>query len=103
MELRKMLKVLIRVPGSIKIKGTNLSKLIIDECQKQGILGSTIIQCIHGYGERDYKPHILRGIGDLPIIIEIIDDPMAIQKFIPKLKELVKSSGLITVEEVYAV
>ncbi len=103
MRLRKMLKILIRIPGNVRIKGENLSKKIIDECNHEKILGASVIQSIYGYGERKYEPHILRGIGDLPLIIEIIDEPMIIERFLVKLKNIVQDHGLITVEETYVV
>ena len=102
MELRKMLKMLVRVPSSAKKKGKSLTKLILDLCKKEGILGATVTNAIHGYGETDYPPHILRSVGDLPVIIEIIDDPHLIQNLLPKIKGIVGDRGLITIEEVYA-
>ena len=97
-----MLKILIRVPSSAKLKGNSLTKLILDLCKKEGILGATVTNAIHGYGETDYRPHILRSVGDLPVIIEIIDDPHLIQKLAPKIKSIVEDRGLVTIEEVYA-
>lgn len=99
--LKKMLKLLVRVPGKERLNNKPLTKVIIELCEDEGILGATVIQCLYGYGEKEYKAGVLRGVGELPIIIEIIDDPIIIYNFIPKLKEIVKDKGLITIEEVF--
>lgn len=103
MELRKMLRIMVRIPGGSRIKGTSLSKIITDECSKEGILGATIMQALFGYGEKEYRPHLLRGVGELPQIVEIIDEPAMLRQFLPKLKQIVGDQGLITLEEIYVV
>ena len=98
-----MLKVLIRVPGNIRKDKKKLSKLILELCESEGILGALIIQGIAAYGEKEYKAGLLRGMTELPHIIEIIDDPVVIQQVIPKLKEMIEEHGLMTIEEVYVI
>ena len=101
--MRKMLKVLIRVPGNIRKEKKKLSKLIMEFCENQGLLGAIIVQGIAAYGEQEYKAGLLRGMIDLAQIIDIIDDPVVIQQVIPKLKELINDHGLMTIEEVYII
>ena len=101
--MRKMLKVLIRVPGNVKKQGKKLSNHILHFCEEQGVLGAIVMQGSSAYGEKGYKASILRGMVELPQIIEIIDDPVVIQQVIPKLKEMVENYGLMTIEEVYVI
>ncbi len=101
MEFRKMLRIMIRTSGGAKSeRGKSLVRDILDLCKSEGIIGAVVIQCLHGYGDRDYQPSILRGIHELPQVIEIVDEPAVIREFLPKLKNLVGSQGLITLEEV---
>ena len=102
MKLRKMLRIQIRIPGDKKRSGKPLTQVILDICRKESILGATVVRCDFGYGEHEYKPHILRGLTDLPQIIEIVDDPVEIMHILPDLKKIVENDGLITIEEVMA-
>ena len=103
MELRKMLKVLIRVSNSKRVHGKNLVQAIIDACKTAGILGATVLQAMYGYGDKDFKASAIRGFANLPVVIEVIDTPIVIQEFLPVLKEIVGTNGLISVEEVLVV
>ena len=103
MKLRKVLRVQIRIPGSKRRGKHTLTKAILNECRAESIHGATVVQCIFGYGEHEYTQRSLRGLTDLPQIIEIIDEPHAIMELLPKLKKIVENDGLITVEEVFAV
>ena len=103
MDLRRMLRIQVRIPGDKKRSGKTLTQAILDECRKESILGATVVRCDFGYGEHEYKQHVLRSLTDLPQIIEIVDEPEEILYLLPKLKELVQEDGLITIEEVLAV
>ncbi|MCG3218924.1 MAG: DUF190 domain-containing protein [Candidatus Heimdallarchaeota archaeon] len=103
MELRKMLKVMIRLSGGKRKDKKPLVTLVLEKCREESILGATVTQCQFGYGETEYRSRALRSLKDLPVIIEIVDDPIAIQELIPKLKEIIEEDGLITIEEVMAV
>lgn len=98
-----MIRIQIRIAGNKRVEGLLLSQAILEMCRKQSILGATITRCEFGYGGHDYKPHILRNITDLPEIVEIVDEPTKIMNFLPKLKEVVKDNGLITIEEVLTI
>jgi PII-like signaling protein len=57
-----------------------------------------------GYG-LDSKIHtakILRLSEDLPIVIEIVDEPQKIEKILPFLNENIKD-GLVTLEKVHVI
>lgn len=103
MDLRKMLRIQIRIPGDKKRSGKTLTQAVLDVCRKESILGATVVRCDFGFGEHEYKQHALRSLTDLPQLIEIIDEPDEIMHLLPVLKDLVSEDGLITVEEVLAV
>ena len=103
MDLRKMLRVQIRIPGDKKYAGKPLTQAILDTCRKESILGATVTRCSFGYGEHEYRPHVLRGLSELPEIIEIIDEPVEIMHLLPELKKIVSNEGMITVEEVFVI
>ena len=91
---------MVRVRKSDKINGKPIIESILSFAQEHHIAGSSVWQCIGGYGDHgDYRLNILRMTPDLPVIIEIVDEPHIIQQFLPKLSKLVKNNGLITVSE----
>ncbi len=102
MELRKMLKMEIRIPGSKKKSGKTLTKTILDKCRQEQVLGAVVLRSVYGYGEHEYQPHAIRGLAELPVIIEIVDEPQTILRILPILKNIVQDDGLITIEEVLA-
>ena len=103
MELRKLIRVQIRIPGDKKRSGKSLTQAILDVCRKESVLGATVVRCDFGFGEHEYKPHALRSLTDLPQLIEIVDEPEEIMHLLPKLKVVVENDGLITLEEVLTV
>ncbi len=103
MELRKMLKVVVRLPGGKKKSGKSLVKAILERCRQEHVLGAIVLRSVYGYGEHEYQPHVLRGLSELPVLIEIVDEPQTILRILPMLKEIVQEDGLITIEEVLAV
>ena len=98
-----MIRVKIRIPGNVKVNGKQRAHLILAACRKESILGATVIRCDFGYGEHEYKHHIIRNLTDLPQLIEIVDEPEEIMRLLPVLKKIVQDNGLITIEEVMAV
>ena len=83
-------------------KGEPLYKYILRWCLDNGIAGATVFRGIAGFGRhRKLRKHSLLPKKDLPVVIEIIDEPEKVeQKLLPFLKEVVKE-GLITLEKVY--
>ena len=81
-----------------------LYKFILEWCMNNTILGATVFRGIAGYGHhKKLRHHSLLPKKDLPIVIEIIEDPYKVEEILlPFLKKVVKE-GLITVETVYIV
>jgi uncharacterized protein len=76
-----------------------LYEAIVLEARKRGMAGATVLRGIMGFGanSRVHTAKILRISEDLPIIIEIVDNPERIAAFLPELDKMIQE-GLITLE-----
>jgi PII-like signaling protein len=83
-------------------KGKPLYKYILQWCMENDIAGATVFKAFAGYGKhKKLRKHSLLPKKDLPIVVEIIDNPEKVEeKLLPFLKEVVRE-GLITSETVY--
>jgi PII-like signaling protein len=81
--------------------GKPLHREIVAAARDAGMAGATVLHGLEGYGtsSRLHTTKILRLSDDLPIVVEIVDKPERIRKFMPTLDEMV-AEGLITVEDV---
>ena len=96
----KLVRVFIAEEDSFE--GEPLYKYILEWCKENGIAGATVFKAFAGYGRhRTIRRPSLIPKKNLPIVVEIIDEPQRVEeKLIPFLKEVVKE-GLITLETVY--
>ena len=78
-------------------QGKPLYEVIVKQARKLHMAGATVIRGIMGFGadSRIHTAKVLRLSEDLPMVIEIVDEPQKIEEFIPFLDEVVKE-GLIT-------
>lgn len=77
---------------------------IVIEARKAGLAGATVFRGLMGYGgtSRIHTSKILRLSEDLPLVIEIVDETLKIEEFLPvvdKIFEEAGSGGLITIEK----
>jgi len=81
--------------------GRPLHEAILLAARQQGLAGCTVVRGIAGFGAKSHihTVKILRLSEDLPMVIEIVDQPERIAAFLPKLDEMV-SEGLVTLEKV---
>jgi PII-like signaling protein len=75
---------------------------IVQAARKAGLAGATIFRGSAGYGANSviHRPHLFRLSSDLPIVVEIVDEPEKVQAFLPVLKTLLEGRGLVTLERV---
>jgi len=78
-----------------------LYEVIVEKARRRGMAGATVLHGVMGFGKtsRIHTAKILRLSEDLPIVIEIVDRPECIEKFLPELDALV-GQGLVTLEKV---
>ncbi|MGA3170255.1 MAG: DUF190 domain-containing protein [Chthoniobacteraceae bacterium] len=78
-----------------------LYEAIVLKAREAGLAGATVLRGAMGFGASSHlhTAKILRLSMDLPIVIEIVDTPEKIEKFVPILDEMVHE-GLVTLEKV---
>lgn len=97
-------RVRIYVGESDQWHGKPLFGAIVEACRRDGLAGATVLRGIEGFGanSRVHTARILRLSEDLPVVVEIVDLAERIDRFLPKLDEMV-TEGLITVDDVHVV
>jgi uncharacterized protein len=78
-----------------------LYEAIVLKARERGLAGATVLRGVMGFGKHSilHTAKILRLSEDLPMVIEIVDDPKKIEDFLPLLDEMIKD-GLVTLEPV---
>ena len=81
--------------------GRPLYEAIVLKAREMHLAGATVLRGPMGYGHSSqlHTAKILRLSADLPLIIEIVDAPNAVQSFLPVLDAMM-GSGLVTLETV---
>lgn len=78
-----------------------LYEAIVLKARAAGLAGATVLRGPMGFGKSSvlHTTKILRLSVDLPFVIEIVDEPDKIDRFLPVISEMV-GGGLVTVERV---
>ena len=86
---------------SDKHHGRPLHEAIVQLAREKGLAGATVLHGIMGFGahSRVHTAKILRISEDLPIVIEIVDQPQRITDFLPLIDDMI-GEGLVTLETV---
>ena len=106
MELKGEAKLVRIIIGETdKIGHIPVYEKIVMEARKAGMAGATVFKGIMGFGRnsRIHTAKILRLSEDLPLIIEIVDEPGKIEMFLPMLHDIFEEAncgGLVTLEKV---
>jgi len=81
--------------------GRPLYEVIVEEARRRGLAGATVLRGTLGFGanSRVHTAKILRLSEDLPMVVEIVDDPARIAAFLPELDAMI-GEGLVTLEKV---
>ena len=82
-------------------EGKPLHEAIVLAARRRGMAGATVLKGILGFGahSRIHTAKILRLSEDLPIVVEIVDEPQRIEAFLPELDGMI-GEGMVTVEKV---
>lgn len=87
-----------------KVHGHPLFEEIVFEARKAGLAGATVTKGIMSFG-KSHSVHTMKIFalsGDLPVIIEIVDNIEKLDAFVPQLNEIMdlsKKGGLVTFQE----
>jgi uncharacterized protein len=78
-----------------------LYEAIVEAARERHLAGATVLRGHEGYGahSRIHSAKILRLSEDLPVVVEIVDEPHKIEEFLPVLDEMM-AEGMVTVEPV---
>ena len=89
------------VGESDKYEGKPLYETIVNEARRRHLAGATVLRGFLGFGanSRIHTSKLLRLSEDLPVVIEIVDEPSKIESFLPTLDAMIKE-GLVTIEKV---
>lgn len=88
-----------------KVYGRPLFEEIVFEARKAGLAGATVTKGIMSFGA-SHSIHTMKIFalsGDLPVIVEIVDNIEKLDDFVIKINELMnlsKKGGLVTFQEV---
>ena len=103
LHIKKMVQVHIRVRSSDKLHGKRVTDELLDLAEKEKLGGASVWQCVRGFGEHGrYTVTAIDITPDLPLIVELVDEPLKIEQFLPKLKKILGNKGLITITAVNA-
>ena len=98
----KVKKLTAWVSESATRHGQPVSVLLVELAKKHGLSGATVTRGIMGYGSsgKIHAPHLVTG--DLPLKVEILDTPEAIDRILPDVYDIVEH-GLVELSDVEAV
>jgi PII-like signaling protein len=81
-----------------------LYEAIVEEALNMGMAGATVLRGPYGFGRSGHlRSELNVDAGSLlPVVVEIVDSPENIERFLPIIEKMMKSST-ITVEKVRAI
>jgi PII-like signaling protein len=84
---------------------TPLSRALLERLRREGFAGATVIHGVAGFGASSviHTASLVELSTDLPVLIEVIDDEVHVDKLLPILDEMVTGGALVTVERVRVV
>lgn len=84
--------------------GRPLYEAIVRRAREEGLAGATVLRGMEGFGahSRIHTSNLLRLSADLPVVVEIVDLPERIERFLPLLDEMVEE-GMITLEKAHII
>jgi PII-like signaling protein len=93
------LRICVYIGESDHHRGEPLFSAIVQAARRAGLGGATVFKGIEGYGARSivHAARVVDMSSDLPILVEIIDEPDKIRAFIPALSAMV-ADALVTLE-----
>jgi PII-like signaling protein len=79
-----------------------LHRALIERLRAEGFAGATVIHGVAGFGAASviHTAHLVDLSGDLPVVIEVVDDKEHVDELIPILDEMLTGGALVTLERV---
>jgi len=88
-----------------KFHHTPLERALLERLRREGFAGATVIRGVAGFGPTSVirTSHVLDLSGDLPVLIEVVEDDEHVQRLLQILDEMITGGALVTVERVRVV
>jgi PII-like signaling protein len=97
----KMLCITIRIKRNDELQGKRLHNVLLDFLIQNKIAGATVWTGVDGFGKRKRATIKIEGITiNMPLIIEVIDEPTKLEPLLPQIKRMVDDNGIITLHQV---
>ena len=82
-----------------------LARALLERLRREGYAGATVMHGIAGFGASSviHTASLVELSSDLPVLIEVVDDEMHVERLLPILDEMVTGGALVTVERVRVV
>ena len=97
----KMLCLTIRIKRNDELQGKRLHNLLLDFLMQNKIAGATVWTGVDGFGKRKRATIKIEGITiNMPLIIEVIDEPTKLEPLLPQIKRMVDDNGIVSLHEV---
>ena len=79
-----------------------LAEAIVRAARDAGLAGATVLRGMLGFGRSAHVHEIHKGFShDLPVVVEIVDEPAAIEAWLPVLEDMnMLRAGVVVVERV---
>jgi uncharacterized protein len=79
-----------------------LHTALLERLRREGFAGATVIHGVAGFGAASviHTTSIVDLSGDLPVLIEVVDDQEHIDVLLPILDEMITKGALVTIEKV---
>jgi PII-like signaling protein len=90
------------VGESVKWHMLPLHRALLERLRAEGFAGATVSHGVAGFGAASviHTAHVVDLSGDLPVVIEVVDDQEHVDKLLPILDEMLTGGALVTLEKV---
>jgi PII-like signaling protein len=93
------------IGDSDKWRHRPLHRAILERLRREGFAGATVLHGVAGFGAASviHTSSLVDLSGDLPVVIEVVDDQEHVDKLLPILDEMITGGALVTMEKVQIV
>ena len=81
---------------------TPLARAILERLRAEAFAGATVVHGVAGFGANSviHTAGLIELSTDLPVVIEVVDDQVHVDRLLPILDEMITSGALVTTEPV---
>jgi uncharacterized protein len=90
---------------SDRVGGHPAFEALLHAAHAAGLAGATLLRGSLGFGAGSvlHRPHPFRLSGELPMVLEIVDEAERVERFVRELEGVLGGGGLVTLERVVVV